>query len=170
MLRKSHRHREPLEFSLNITSLMDVLTVLLFFLLKSFSVSATSHTAVQGIRLPASDVKGKFEETITVSLSSTEIRADGNVMVKLEGGRFRPIDLGADQRTLLPLYQYLQEQFNKKNQVFAESVSIAELPPGKILIQADKDLGFSHLKYLLHTAAVAGYSDYEFVVDNPEDN
>jgi biopolymer transport protein ExbD len=167
-LRRRRKHREPLDLSLNITSLMDVLTVLLFFLLKSISVSATSQETMAGIRLPASDVKGQFEETVTVALSKDELRADGTLLMKLDHGRFSTLDISVDQRTLLPLQQYLQEQFAKKNLIFKGSISNSELPPGKILIQADKELGFSALKYLLHTAAVTGYSDYQFVVNNPE--
>ena len=54
---KKRKKREALEYTLNVTSLMDVLTVLLFFLIKSYSVSAAALQVPQGMRLPASTVK-----------------------------------------------------------------------------------------------------------------
>lgn len=170
LLRKKRRKKEMLDLSLNITSLMDVLTVLLFFLLKSFSVASNTLTAPPGVRLPASEVKGKIEETVVVAMTSQGVLANSELVVKVDkGGRFLASDLGADQRTLMPLKKFLDVQFAKRNKIFGTEVDLTQLPPGRILFQADKELPFATLKHLLHTAAASGYSDYQFVVDNPEE-
>lgn len=169
IIRKKRRKREMLEFSLNITSLMDVLTVLLFFLMKSFSVSASVLNPPEGVRLPSSTFKGAVEETVTLAMSEKEIRANDQVIVQIKGGRFLPDQLGRDQRTITALKAFLDEQFKKRNEIYKGQIEPASLPPGKVLIQADRSLTFASLKYLFHTAAAAGYTDYQFVVNTIDD-
>ena len=169
IIKPRHRHREPLEFSLNITSLMDVLTVLLFFLLKSFTVSSTSMDVTNGLRLPASSHEKKIEDTITLAFTPTEIRSGNEVLVRLSKGNFRPVDIGPDHRTLLPVQSFLKEQLVKRNEIFGKSVDKKLLPPGRLLIQADQSLPFEKVKFLLHSASTSGYSDFDFVVTNPEE-
>jgi biopolymer transport protein ExbD len=167
-----------LEFSLNITSLMDVLTVLLFFLVKSFSVADSVHSPMDGVQLPVSaEAKAALEETVAIAVTAKGIRAsDKPELMIFEQGRPRAAELADDKRTLAPLKEYLGLQFARRNQVLAGAALAsanpaagATPPPGKILIQTDKDLPFGILKLVLHTAAEAGYSDYQFVVLQPGD-
>ena len=171
--KKNRKKRHMLEFSLNITSLMDVLTVLLFFLIKSFSVSSQSVNPMEGIRLPSSLVKGELQETITLAVSGKGVRTQEKLLVPLIGGHYRDQDIDASSRLLKPLRTYLAEQLNKRNEVYRAALSTsgekAEMPPGKVLIQSDKDIPFGVLKVVLNTAAESGYSDYQFVVLNPEE-
>jgi biopolymer transport protein ExbD len=168
-LKKRKERREQLEFSLNVTSLMDVLTVLLFFLVKSYSVSQTALATPEGLRLPASVVKADLEETVSVSLTNKELRINNAVVATLVGGKFESKDLSKDGRVVLPLKTFLDSEYKKRNAVFNSAGMLDNLPPGRVMIQSDKDLSFGTVKFILHTAAVANYNDYEFVVQNPEE-
>lgn len=173
LLRKPRKHREILEFSLNITSLMDVLTVLLFFLIKSFSVSSDVITTPAGLHLPENSAKAQIEETVSVAVSPTELRANDKVLLKLEGGTFRAEDIGPD-RTITSLKRFLDEQMAKRNAVLKLNRQLASegggFPPGRIIVQSDRNLVFGTVKYVLHTAAQANYNDYQFIVRNPDDD
>lgn len=150
--------------NVNITALMDVLTVLLFFLIKSLTVNSLSLETTKGIRLPASTVDMQAEEAIQVSLSDKELRVGANVIMNLKNKSFAESDIGVDGRTLLPLKTFLDKQVQRKYGFYGKDFDLSKLPPNQILIQADKDLPFKLVKYMLHTVAVSGYQDYQFVV------
>ncbi len=167
-LKKKRNKKALLEQNVNITPLMDVLTVLLFFLIKTFTLNAPTMAFPSGMQLPSENAKLPPEESVIVTLSQTELKADGNVLAILNDGKFQTKFIGTDGRTIVPLENFLITQIKKRNKVF-EGVGDANLlPPGKLLIMADKKLKFGTLKYLFHTATVSGYADYQFLIKNPE--
>jgi biopolymer transport protein ExbD len=162
MIKRKKRHLP--EQAMNITSLMDVLTVLLFFLIKSFSMTASQVEIPEDLRLPAAVSTDQFEEGLAVSLSKNSLVYHGQVLATLQNGRFKPADIGPDKRTILPLQQILDKENKKRMGIFKNAGNLSMLPPGKILIQSDKTLTFGTMKYLLHTASSANYGDFQFVV------
>lgn len=152
------------EFNINITALMDILTVLLFFLVKSFTVSSSTLTPPDDIKLPTAKVQENAKEAITVSVSVNEVRFNNDIIIKLNRGRFPRTVIGEDNRTLKPLFALLDKEDKKRREIYKEQINTEFFPPGKILIQADHKLPFRLLKFILHTAAVAGYKDYQFLV------
>jgi hypothetical protein len=95
---------------------------------------------------------------------------NNQVIAKLDNGRFNPKDLAKDGRTIVPLKNLLSDEYKKRNAVFSEEGAEAkDLPPGRVIIQSDKTLEFATVKFVLHTAAVAHYNDYEFVVENQDE-
>ncbi len=166
-LKKNSRRinrRELPEMSLNMNALMDVLTVLLFFLLKSISMGAAEINTPKDLKLPIAISEDKAENAVTVSVSMDELRANDKTLSKLRKGRLAHNDLESDQRTVRALKEYLSKEMNKRMEVYRGSGNTGFLPDAKILIQADKNISFSTLKLILHTVAVVGYSSYEFVV------
>ncbi|MGE0615227.1 MAG: ExbD/TolR family protein [Bacteriovoracia bacterium] len=161
-----HRRKRHIEGDLNINALMDVLTVLLFFLIQSYTVSTTAITPPKGMRLPASTSMTKIEESVSVSLSATELRANNQLLLKLHRGQLSPIDLGEDQRTITVLKSFLEKEYRKKNQIYEGAGDLSFLPAASVLVQADKDLPFALVKHVLNTVATVGYKDYQFVVQN----
>ncbi len=168
-LKIRHKKKHALELSLNITSLMDVLTVLLFFLLKSFSVTSNSLETPAGIRLPASVAVASLEEAVNLSYGKDGVRLDTALVVPAREGLWDGSAVDRDGRTLVALKKALEEMYAKRNLAMAKTVAPEDLPPGRILIQADREIPFAQVKHVLHTAALAGYSDFRFVVTNPED-
>ncbi len=170
MLLKNNRNEKKNRFtqsSVNITSLMDVLTVLLFFLIKSFSMDPTVVKPPDNIRLPASVVKGKAKDALRISLNNKTLSVDDKVIMRPKKGIFAKELIGADGRILLPLSDVLLKEMKKKKD-FYKGIGDPKKLSTKLIIQADKNIKFKTLKYVLHTAAVAGYSDYQFVVKNPD--
>ena len=156
-------------FSININSLLDVLTVLLFFLLKSSNMSTSLQDPPKGLRLPASHADVKPEETSTVALASDRLYFNNKPVVTLQSHTFRSSDVGRDGRTIGKLKALLDKENQKRIAVFKD-LDPTLIPPGKILIQADKMLTFGTVKYLLHTLTLSGYSNYQFVVKDTKKN
>lgn len=168
-LRRHKKKRHMLEIGLNITSLIDVLVVLIFFLVKSVTVTSSAVSTPPGIKLPSTNSETKVEESTSVSLSSTQLRVNNEVVLEIHGG-FKPSDLENDKRTVKSLRAALEKERNKKTEVFRKNGDTNFVLPGKILVQADKDIPFDTLKYLLHTTAASGFTDYQFVVTQKSEN
>ncbi len=165
MIRKTRRVNLP-EAGVNITSLMDVLTTLLFFLITSFNVNSVTVDTPDKIQLPESVVKAQGEEAITVSLSKNGIWFGGQMVAKVSSFSFSPKDIADDKRTLIPLQNFLTKELKKKYAFFKDVGDLSKLPPNRIIIQADKEMPFSLVKLMLHTSAATGYADYQFIVVN----
>jgi len=163
VFKRNRKATAIVEENINITPLMDVLTVLLFFFISIFTVNPITVTIPDNIQLPASKVISTPEEAVTISISKNKILANNQVIISIP---IKKSDLASDNRTLVKLEEYLQQQMKKRNKIFEGEESPEFLHPGKILFQADRHLDFGTLKYLLHTAAVVGYADYQFLVTN----
>ena len=75
-LRKSIRRnaREPEVNFLNITAMLDMMTIILVFLLKGLSSSSAAVPQSQDLTLPASIMQGEpSQEGTTVTISKTQI-------------------------------------------------------------------------------------------------
>jgi biopolymer transport protein ExbD len=166
-MKQKKKSRKGLAYTegVNITPLLDVLTVMLFFLIKSMSVTTVNITPKDQIRLPASQIEGNAEEAMLVTLSANELTLDHEVFYAIEKGRFPASEIATDGRTLKKLHDALEKKFQKRLAVYqaAPDFDPASLPAPKLLIQADKELPFGLMKYMLHTVAKAGYTDYQFV-------
>lgn len=68
---------------MNLTSLMDVFTILVFFLLVNSASTEVLETPKQ-ITLPASVVEQKPRETIVIFVSPTEVTVQGEVVALVE--------------------------------------------------------------------------------------
>ena len=153
----------------NITSLMDVLTVLLFFLIKIFTVNSMNITIPKDIILADSKVKKIFEESMVLAINDKRLLLNAETLLELYHGKFKSVDIMNDGRGLSPLYERLKKEMAKRDDMLTnEKGEKVKAPPGKLLIEVDKDLQFATLKYILHTATLAGYGDFQFLVRNGE--
>jgi biopolymer transport protein ExbD len=152
--------------NINITPLLDVLTVLLFFLIKSMSVTSISLNTPDDIKLPISYIEANAEEAVLISLSKNSLNVDQEEIMKLDDGKYKNSEIGADQRTLRPLFDILEKKYKQRLALYegVEGVDLKNIPAPKLLIQADKEITFSSMKHMLHTVAKAGYTDYQFIV------
>ncbi len=164
--KKSHKGKLTLQ-EINITPLMDVLTVLLFFLIKIFTVNSMNLNVPNDVKLPESKSNGTPEELVTIVVSGKDIRTSDHVLVSYQRNKISDNEIAEDGRTITKVADYLKKQMDKRNKIYEGNPIPSNLPKGKIMIHADKDVSFKVLKYLLHTATVTGYSDYQFLTMKP---
>ena len=166
LIRRRSKKANLTDVNVNITALLDVMTVLLFFLIKSFTVSASALNVPKDMRLPSSITQVEAEEAVVLSLSNQFLRVNNQTIAILKSGRFSKRDLDSDGRTILPLKAFLDQQQAKRMSIYKGQGNLSFIPPGKLLIQSDKKLRFFSMKHLLHTASTSGYGDFQFVVLN----
>lgn len=169
-LRKKTMRRSLPEMGLNITSLIDVLTVLIFFLIRTMTVSSETFNIPKDLKLPVSVSDTEVQEATVVSVSKKDISVNHEVLLNLDTHKRYPAsELGEDGKTLVKLKKRLDQERTKKKQIFVSKGGGEIVPPGRILIQADKDLSFETIKYVLHTVTSAGYTDFQFLAE-PKEN
>lgn len=142
-------------FTLNITSMTDMFTIMLVFLLQSFAAGEVNIEPVAGIRLPQSSTEKNPVDGVKLSISPTELKFDQKVVALIKNQNIDSASIdNNDSNFIKPLFDELQK-FNKENEKLAKT--------GKILLQADQELPYSTLRKVMYTASMAGFPKLKLV-------
>lgn len=149
MERHHARHKQP---GLNMVSLMDIFTILVFFLLVS---SSTVHQlpSRKDIRLPTSVAQRVPQETLVITVAPGQILIDGRKVVEIS-------EVLADDSTLIPaLEQELHFQATKSR---IASFADASAQGRAVTIMGDEDISYALLRKILNTCREANYTRVAF--------
>src|SRR5215471_13550386 len=123
MARKKRKEREAAGeiTGLNLTAMMDMLTIILVFLLKSYAASAISLTQSEDLKPPISSTRAVPKDTVAVTITTQDILVGDRVVVTLENGQVPPRLL--DGRLVKPLDQALRHEVDKLKTIAARNPS-----------------------------------------------
>ena len=96
---------------LNIAAMMDMMTIILVFLLKSYTASAISLTQSEDIKPPVSSTRATPRDTVAVTITPKDILVGDRVVVALQNGAVPPSALNG--RMVVPLDQALRKEVQK---------------------------------------------------------
>jgi len=151
--KRAERHeRNKSQVDLNLVALIDIFTILIFFLLSSAS-GVELLASPKAVKLPESVADKSPRETIVVVVSASDILVDGRKVASVTDVMGRPGDLIAglkDELDLLASRQVIREE----NQAQKQAVTI----------MGDKDIPYSLLRKVMVTAAQANFTDVSFAV------
>ncbi|RYZ85834.1 MAG: biopolymer transporter ExbD [Proteobacteria bacterium] len=146
-------------FALNITSMTDMFTILLVFLLQSYSTSEVQLVPEADIRLPSSSTSTNAVNSIKLTLSKNRLRMEENKIADVKDLSFESKDIDPnDANFILPLFAELEKI--SKDEKLKDTPSVKE---GRILLQADSALPYSVLRKVMYTASMAGYPQLKLV-------
>jgi biopolymer transport protein ExbD len=138
---------------MNLTSLMDVFTILVFFLLVN-SGSVELVEAPKDVKLPSSYEESKPRETVVISVSPENVMVQGRIVAKVE-------DILADkEESLDPLGGRLAEL--KENIVGPATLTVADSQ--EVTILADKDVPFIVVRKVMSACTDEGYENVSLAV------
>jgi biopolymer transport protein ExbD len=150
---------------LNITPMLDMMTILLVFLLKSFA-SSSSDVNVANLVLPYSTTKLNIEEALTLMITQDAILVDQKIITQLDKGNLRREDLpeGPQGSLVKPLYDSLEGRAEhlKRIEEFGGSQFV-----GRIAIIADKNIPYGVLFRVLYTSGRAEFGRFKLFVQKP---
>ena len=157
---KPRRSKSISAFTLRLTSMIDMFTILLVFLLKSFSVEGEIMSVAKDLRLP--------ESTAKTPPKTAPILVVTNEWIILDGTPVEKVATVLNQQD--NLIKSLKTQLQK---IRAFSQSLAELDAnmrfkGNIAIQGDEDIPFGLLKKIMFTCGQVGFNDMLLVVNQAE--
>jgi biopolymer transport protein ExbD len=144
--------------ALNLVAMVDILTNLLFFLLTIF---ASQHLAMEsrtGVSLPESRLGLDLKESITVSVSRTELAIEQTPIARIVDGQRFDVEVQGDQ--IVPLYNRLTAARASKAE---RGVAKPAAEDNTILLMADKEVEYALLSKVMKTAAMAGYPNFHLV-------
>jgi len=141
---------------LKITSMMDILTVLLLFLLKSFVVDAEVVAPPPDVALPNSSSDESPEESLVIAVSGEAISLGGEPIISVADA-MRGSDL-----LIEPLEARLDAAYAQMESL-AERRGKADIA-GKITIQGDQDMEFQLLQRVMYTCSFVGFGDLSLAV------
>ena len=162
LARKKRKEREAAGEikELNITAMMDMMTILLVFLLKSFASSSAALTASEDVRPPVSTTRATPKDTVAVTITPKNILVGEREVLRLQNGQI-PADK-VQGRLVLPLDAQLKKEVEKLKY-------IAERNPSapfsrELSVIADKKVPYDMLLTVLYTAGQNELENYRFVV------
>ncbi len=168
MSRKKRRDREAEGEikELNITAMMDLMTIILVFLIKSFSASSITVTASEDVRPPMSTARATPKDTIAITVTPKSIMVGDKKRVDLSNAALRPEDLQGN--LILPLDAALKKEVEKLKY-------IAERNPTspfnqEVSIIGDKRVSYTLLSSVLYTAGQNELQNFRFIIlqKNPD--
>jgi biopolymer transport protein ExbD len=142
--RAARRGRNDNLVDMNLVSLIDVFTILIFFLLSN-ATGVELLPSPKTVQLPSSSAEKLPRETVVVIVSSTEVTVQGQRVAGVA-------DVLAGQGTLIePLKAELQR--------------LAKTPGSQALtLMGDKDIPYQLLRKVMVSATQAGFNDIAFAV------
>jgi biopolymer transport protein ExbD len=159
---------------LNITSMMDMMTIILVFLLKSFGATAITVEPSDQLKLPISTSKIEPKVAVSVVIRKDIIYVDEKAVLNTvttsdqaaPGQQIYGVDPSEKTGTVIPK---LYDAFLSAAETAKAIGNIAKDRDdmkfkGKVLLQIDKDIPFSLVRDVMYNAGQAQFSEFEFIV------
>ncbi|MBC7397556.1 MAG: biopolymer transporter ExbD [Bdellovibrionales bacterium] len=156
----NHKHKKKKaseEAALQITSMADIFTIILVFLLKT-TASGISSISPNGATLPLGRAAEITKETLKVEVSKNGITVDDKSVLTLAN-----FELPLSEVQENGMSQSVYQAFMGKRSNHQEANSQSEL-----LVLADENTPYSTLKTVLASAANSGFVDLQLVVVQDE--
>lgn len=145
---------------MQITSLVDMMTVLVVFLLKSFSAEGDIITPSEGLTLPTSTAVKKPEQAFKISVTQENILVEGKPIVSVS-------DMMQGDDIVIPeLAQILEERRTGTEEIAKYSTTVKF--KGDIIIESDKRIQFKVLQRVMYTCGQTGFSNFSLLVLSKE--
>ncbi|MGQ9559125.1 MAG: ExbD/TolR family protein [Candidatus Oleimicrobiaceae bacterium] len=140
---------------LNLTSLMDMFTIILVFLLKNYSTEGALIHPSENLTLPKSTVQTVPETALDVIISKETVVVNDDVVELVA-------NVARQEGLIVP-------RLRDKLKVYADRAKEAEQKygikfSGRVNIQADKDLEYGVLMKVLATCGACDYSNLRLAV------
>jgi biopolymer transport protein TolR len=155
--RAARKARNKTGLDMNLVALIDIFTIMIFFLLSSAS-GIEILTSPKAVALPASTADRLPRQTLVVVVTAQEILVDGRRVAGIDEAMRSQGDV------IAPLKAELDHLAAARAPVRAENQAAVAAKGHAITIMGDKAIPYSLLRKVMATAARANYSDVSFAV------
>jgi biopolymer transport protein ExbD len=148
-----HHKRHRSQGALNLVSLMDIFTILVFFLLVNSSEVETLPNA-KDLQLPESLAEKKPEESVVILIGEVDILVQGSPVIKVADV------LALVGNDIAPLRQALKSQ----NDRVLRRAARDDIAGREVTILGDKETPYNVLKKVMATCTAADYGQISLAV------
>ncbi len=162
--RRKARERAGEIKELNITAMMDMMTIILVFLLKSYTASSTNVSMTDKLSIPSSTTQLQPQETINVTITTAEITVNDKKASSVVSGLI-PAEYRAGKEANNPLVSTLFDALRKEvdKQKYIAKYNPKSPFTGKVNIISDKRIPYQTLLAVLYTAGQAELGQYKLM-------
>jgi biopolymer transport protein ExbD len=140
-------------FRPQMTSLVDILTLLLVFLIQSFSAEGNLITVSDDLQLPQSNSVQQPKPALTIEITQKAVQAEGKILCEV--GAIK----SSDGLLIEGLHAFMLEK--KK--------TVADTSGGMdVIIQCDENIPFEIVKKVMFTCSKAGFEDFSVLAIQKE--
>jgi biopolymer transport protein TolR len=150
--RAARKGRNNHALDMNLVALIDIFTILIFFLLSS-ATEVETLPSFRAVKLPESTAETQPKETIVVLVSGTEIVVDGRKVADVADVMKAGDDVIPALKAELELLSKRQV-IREKNQALKAAVTI----------MGDKDIPYRLLRKVMVTSSRANFTEVSFAV------
>jgi len=150
---EKHHKRNKGTGSLNLVSLMDIFTILVFFLLvNSSDVETLPNT--KALQLPESIAEEKAKESVVILISEEDILVQGVLVAKVE-------DVLATMGNDIPA---LRQALKSQNDRVLRRAAQDDIAGREVTIMGDKEIPYRLLKKVMATCTESDYGQISLAV------
>jgi biopolymer transport protein ExbD len=142
--------------NVNLISMMDILTVLLLFLLKSYVAEGEVMVPAPGLKLPASTAEQTPKASLIVAIDGDAIRVGGDKVASASAA------MASNDPVIEELAAKLQELRANPDRV--APAATAAVDPRLVTIQGDKDIEYRLLRKVMFTLSRNGFENVSLAV------
>jgi biopolymer transport protein ExbD len=153
-----HHKRNKAEGEINLVSMIDMLTVLVFFLLVYSSQKVEILPSAKDVQLPQSMAEQNAREAVVVIISESEILMEGQSIGRIA-------DILASKELIIPALKTALE--NQVERVLTDESAQTEeqrIANREVTIMADKEIPYQLLKRVMATSTAADYGQLSLAV------
>jgi biopolymer transport protein ExbD len=153
-----HHKRNKAEGEINLVSMIDMLTVLVFFLLVYTTTEVEILPSAKDVQLPQSMAEQNAREAVVVVISETEILMEGKSLARIS-------DILASKELIIPSLKAALE--NQVGRVLTDDSTKTEeerIASREVTIMADKEIPYQLLKRVMATSTAADYGQLSLAV------
>jgi biopolymer transport protein TolR len=154
--RTQHKARGGAALDMNLVSLIDVFTILIFFLLSSAG-GVETLASPKAVKLPVSNVEQAAKETVVVVVTGEDILAEGRRVASVREVLATPDDAIAALKAELDVLA-------QRKAVRTDTASKIAADGHAVTIMADKNIPYRLLRKVMFSCAQAGFVDVSFAV------
>jgi hypothetical protein len=159
--KKAKRQDDP--GPLAITSLMDILTVLLLFLIKSYSATPVNITMSDDLTLPDSSAQIPPEDAVPIAITARQILVADKPVANIHDGKVDPDQKDGEESYLIRgVRDALAEEAEHQRRI--ATYNQAQEFTGTALVIAHRETPFRLLSEVLYSAGQAEFAQFRFTV------
>jgi biopolymer transport protein ExbD len=157
------KHQGSGEVALQITSMADIFTILLVFLLKGLASDALQISPSNGTTLPAGvNTSGLDEKALQVEISKEGILVEKEFVMALQDYKVTDQKNLTKEGTLPTLTDRLNKE-RERQKLIAQANDTVKID-SRVIIMSDQHVPFATMKPVLRSLAAHGYSEIKFAV------
>jgi biopolymer transport protein ExbD len=140
---KSKKHMSEEKGQLNMNSMMDMMTIILLFLLKSYSTSGALVTPSENLKLPTSMRENRPKKELQVAVAKNMILVNDIPLIPTSA-------INKDEMAIPQLTAKLYEYAESEKQL---EIDIGKEFTNQVLIQGDEEIDFETLIKVMYTCS-----------------